>query len=262
MKFSSFILPKISGDRKEGEKMLQWGTFAWVLLFALLALVVNSLGILAIYKKREFAEKYDTYFMCFAAGILITAPLVLVFPQAVEKNSLSGFAALMGFLAMFFSNRIIQKRTKQKYLAFGITAVEGIALHSFVDGVIYSVTFNISILTGFLTGIGLVIHEFAEGVITFSVLVEAEISAKRAIWLAFLVSGLTTPLGALIAYPFISRVNSSVLGLLLGFVVGVLIYLSASHLLPEARGHERKHSPLAFIAGILLALFLVLTEII
>jgi len=73
-------------------------------------------------------------------------------------------------------------------------------------------------------------------------------------------SSLTTPLGAFIAYAFVSRLNQSVLGLLLGFVVGVLIYISASNLLPEARGHEGKHSVIAFLGGIALALLIVFTK--
>jgi len=48
----------------------------------------------------------------------------------------------------------------------------------------------------------------------------------------------------------------------LGFVVGVLIYLSASHLLPEAREHEKKHSSWAFLAGVVLALLIVITKIV
>lgn len=240
--------------------MYELGVFAWIVLFALFALIINTLGIITIYKNKGLAERANTYFMCFAAGILITVPLVLVFPEAVEKTPYAGFAALLGFLFMFSSNRLFQYKFKQKSLAFGITAIEGIALHSFIDGIIYTITFSNGILTGFLAGIGLVVHEFAEGVITFSVLTESNISRRKAFFFAFLVSGMTTPLGALIAYPFISRLNTSVLGILLGFVVGVLIYLSASHLLPEARGHEKKHSLLTFVAGIIVALFIVLTE--
>ena len=242
--------------------MFKFSTFTWIVLFALFAVIVNGLGIITIYKNKELAERANAYFMCFAAGLLISVPLVLVFPEAVEKNIYAGFAALVGFLFMFFSNKIIQERTKQKSLAFGITAVEGIAIHSFVDGVTYAVTFSSSILTGFLAGTGLVVHEFAEGVITFSVLIEGKFSAKRAALLAFLMSALTTPLGALVAYPFVSKLSPSLLGLFLGFVVGVLIYLSASHLLPEARGYEKKHSTLAFVLGIVLALFIVMTEMI
>ena len=240
---------------------MEMSTFEWVAIFAISAAIVNSIGIFAIFKYKEWAEKTKSYFMCFAAGVLITVPLTFALPNAIEKNFYSGFAALVGFLFMFFSNKFIEKRTKQKSLAFGITAVEGIGIHSFVDGIIYAVTFSSSIFIGILSGIGLVIHEFAEGVITFSVLIKGNMKKKKAAWYAFLVAALTTPVGAFVAYPFVNMLNTSVLGLALGFVVGVLIYVSASHLLPEAREYEKKHSTLTFLAGVLLALFIVFTKI-
>ncbi|MGM0531134.1 MAG: ZIP family metal transporter [Bacteroidota bacterium] len=240
--------------------MLEGSTFSWIAIFSVGAAVVNAIGIFAIYKYKAWAEKAKTYFMCFAAGVLISVPLTFALPNAIEKNFYSGFAALVGFLYMFFSNKLIEKRTKQKSLAFGVTAIEGIGIHSFVDGIIYAVTFSASIAIGILSGIGLVIHEFAEGVITFSVLLEGKISKRKAAIYAFFVASLTTPVGAFIAYPFVNMLNESVLGLALGFVVGVLIYVSASHLLPEARKYEKKHSNWAFLAGVVLALFIVFTK--
>jgi ZIP family zinc transporter len=44
-------------------------------------------------------------------------------------------------------------------------------------------------------------------------------------------------------------------------VVGVLIYVSAAHLLPEAREYEKEHSVWAFIAGVILALLIVLPKL-
>jgi hypothetical protein len=40
----------------------------------------------------------------------------------------------------------------------------------------------------------------------------------------------------------------------------VLIYVSAAHLLPEARSYEKAHSVLAFLAGVGLALFIVFSR--
>ncbi|HNR65950.1 MAG TPA: zinc/iron permease, partial [Atribacterota bacterium] len=96
---------------------MELSVFSWIVIFGLLALIVNSIGIFIVYKNKELAEKANTYFMCFAAGLLITVPLVLVFPEAVEKNSAAGSAALVGFLFMFLSNRIIQHKTRQTTLA-------------------------------------------------------------------------------------------------------------------------------------------------
>ncbi len=84
-------------------------------------------------------------------------------------NSYAGFIAVAGFLFMVFSNQLISIHAKKKDLAFGIIVGEGIGIHSFVDGIIYALTFSVSILTGVLSAIGLVVHEFAEGVITYLV---------------------------------------------------------------------------------------------
>lgn len=240
--------------------MLRLTTFAWVAIFALSAMIVNGIGIWFVYINKEWAERAKVYFICLAAGVLITSPLIMAFPSALEKSSYAGFAALAGFIFMYFSNKFIKFKTKEKELAFGITALEGIGIHSFIDGVIYSVTFQASIAAGFLAGLGLVIHEFAEGVITYSVLLKGGLSKKKSILYAFIIAGLTTPVGAFVAYPFVSQLKPSFLGLALGFVTGVLIYISAAHLLPEAREHEKEHSSLAFLAGITLALLITIIK--
>ncbi|NBJ15984.1 MAG: zinc/iron permease [Dehalobacter sp. 4CP] len=234
--------------------------FKWVALFALSAMLVNSIGILLVYKKTDLALRGKEYLMCFAAGVLIASVLSMGFPEAVAKNPQAGLAALTGFIFMFFSNKFIKMKTKQTEVAFGITAIEGIGIHSFIDGIIYSVTFSVSQITGIISGVGLIAHEFAEGVIAYAVLLKGGMERKRALLFAFLIAALTTPLGAFIAFPIISRLKDEVLGLALGFVAGVLIYLSASHLLPEAREHEKNHSYLAFLFGISLALFIMLTK--
>lgn len=227
----------------------------------MLAAIVNALGIFAIVKYRKWAEKSKTYFMCFAAGLLISTPLMLALPQALQKNPYAGFMAAAGFLFMVFSNKIIRYHASRDSVAFGIVVAEGIGIHSFVDGVIYAVTFSVSILTGFLSATGLVVHEFAEGVITYLVFMEAGVSKKTAIFYALLIASFTTPLGAFLAYPFIGELSQSGLGLMLGFMAGVLIYISASHLLPQAIGEKKSHSITAFLSGVGLAVFIVLSRL-
>jgi len=234
--------------------------FYWIAGFAIVAALVNSAGIVAIFRYREWAERYLTYFMCFAAGVLLSTPLLLALPNAIANNSNAGFSALGGFLFMFFSNKLITYRTQQESLAFGVTAAEGIGIHSLVDGVVYTVTFSVSLLTGILAGTGLVVHEFAEGVITYLVLLKGNVTERTAAVYAFFIATLTTPVGAFVAYPLVTRLGQRHLGLLLGFVSGVLLYVSASHLLPEASAHEQKHSTVTLIAGVGLALFIVFSR--
>ena len=234
--------------------------FFWIMLFALGAMAVNAAGIFAIWKNSRWARKHVGHFMCFAAGMLITSPLIMALPEALEKSPRAGIAALAGFVFMLLSNRFIKKHTGTRELAFGVTAIQGILIHSLLDGVVYTVTFSVSTLTGVLAGLGLVVHEFAEGVIAYTVLLKAGVASKKAALYAFLVAALSTPVGALVAYPAISRMSDSFLGLALGFVSGILVYISAAHLLPEAGEHEKQHSILPFLAGVGLALVLMFIE--
>ena len=59
--------------------------FYWILIFALGAMLVNSVGIWVIYKYKDWAERAKVYFMCFAAGVLISSPLIMAFPEALQR---------------------------------------------------------------------------------------------------------------------------------------------------------------------------------
>ena len=239
---------------------MELSTFGWITVFAVASALVNALGILAVMRHTEKAKGLKDYFMCFAAGVLITTPLLLAFPNALNSNSNAGFLALSGFLFMLFSNRAIEYLTQEETVAFGVTAAQGIGIHSLVDGVIYTVTFKVSLITGLLAGTGLVVHEFAEGVITYTVLMKGGVEKKMAGFYAFLTASLTTPLGAFLAFPLVNDLPKTSLGLLMGFVSGVLIYISAAHLLPEAMDHEDGHSVIALLLGVGLALIIVFTK--
>lgn len=235
--------------------------FFWIAIFAAGSALINGAGILAIHLHKEWAESVKPYFMCFASGMLVTSALTMALPNAARANMNAGYLALAGFLFMFLSSKVIAYLTKKRQLAFGVTAAEGIGIHSFIDGIIYTVTFNVSVLVGVLATTGLVIHEFAEGVITYLFLVKGGVERKYAIFWAFAIAGLTTPIGAFVVYPIVSTFDKSLLGLMLGFVAGVLIYVSASHLLPEATEYEKKHSLAAFLAGIGLSFFIMFSKI-
>ena len=234
--------------------------FNWVAGIAILAGVVNGMGILAIFNFGEWAEKNEYYFMCFAAGVLISVPLLLILPKAIEMNDKAGIFALIGFLFLFFSNRFVNSYTKEKQTAFGAIAALGIGIHSFIDGVVYAVTFQASIIIGLLAAIGMVAHEFSEGVITFLVLRETKLKKKAVLAYAFFIAAMTTPIGAFVTYPFVRNLKQSHLGLLVGFSGGVILYVGAAHLLPEAKERGEEHSLWAFLGGIAVAIGIVLSK--
>jgi len=136
----------------------------------------------------------------------------------------------------------------------------GIGLHSFIDGIIYSVTFNVSIFTGALAAIGMVLHEFPEGIVTFLLLERAGFSKKKSIIMAFFAVAISTPFGTLVSFPFISRIDQSSLGILLAISAGALVYVGATHLLPSVEKENKNFSLISLGAGIFIAVLIVISK--
>jgi hypothetical protein len=61
-------------------------TFVWMAVFVILSALVNAAGIFAIVKYKKMGEKTKTYFMCFAAGVLISTPLMRPCPRRCKKT--------------------------------------------------------------------------------------------------------------------------------------------------------------------------------
>ena len=130
----------------------------------------------------------------------------------------------------------------------------------FIDGIIYSVTFKVSVFTGALAAIGMILHEFPEGIVTFVLLEKSGFSQKKSALYAFLAAAISTPLGALASYPFITRIKTSTLGALLAVSAGALVYVGASHLLPAVEKENKKYSVFALATGVLVAVVIVLSK--
>jgi len=136
----------------------------------------------------------------------------------------------------------------------------GIGVHSFIDGFVYSITFTVSIFTGVLATTGMVLHEFPEGIITYLLLLRGGFSQRASLILAFLAASVSTPLGMLVSWPYISQIGKPLLGNLLSLSAGALVYVGATHLLPQAERERRKYSLCALGAGILVAVGIVLSK--
>jgi zinc and cadmium transporter len=104
----------------------------------------------------------------------------------------------------------------------------------------------------------MVFHEIPEEIITWLLLKETGLSEKKSLLYAFLAAALSTPLGTIVAYPFISSLEELQLAMLLGISAGALIYVVASRLLPEGEKGLKKHSLFALAIGMLIAIVIIM----
>jgi ZIP family zinc transporter/zinc and cadmium transporter len=229
-----------------------------------LAALVTAIGIYTIRRFEAWGRKYSIYFVCFAAGVLISVSFLHIIPKSFEMNVNAPAYLLVGFVLLHLLNRFItafvcERRPDSSY-GIGLVPMLGIGFHSFIDGVVYSITFTVSVFTGALAATGMVLHEFPEGIITYLLLLRGGFSEKTSLILAFLSASLTTPLGMLVSYPYVSQIGQPLLGSLLALSSGALVYVGATHLLPQAEREHRNYSLCALGAGILVAVIIVLSK--
>lgn len=236
--------------------------FAAVMIASWLACAAATVGIIVINKYKAWGRKHSPYFVSFAAGLLISVSFLRIIPKSIAMTGHAPTLLLVGFLVFFLSDHFLHmyvcNSEECNDRLEGIIPMLGIAIHSSVDGVIYAVLFNVSVLTGALAAIGMVLHEFPEGIIVFVLLQRGGVSGTKAVVWAFLAAALSTPVGALIAYPFIARLSPPVLGAMLAISAGALIYVSASHLLPIVTEEHRKGGILTLFAGVALAILIII----
>lgn len=239
-------------------------TFWTALVASSLAALVTSMGIYVIRRFEQWGRQNTIYFICFAAGILISVSFLHIIPTAFSMNSNAHFYLLAGYLGLHIFNRFINAfvcdKASDKQYELGLVPMLGIGFHSFIDGFIYSITFTVSIFTGVLAAIGMVLHEFPEGIITYLLLKRGGFKERTSLLLAFLAAALTTPLGMLVSYPYISKIDTPFLGALLAFSAGALVYVGATHLLPQAETEHRRYSLLSLGTGVLVAAIVVFSK--
>lgn len=245
--------------------MMDGGGFWLPFGTSLLAALVTLLGIHTIRRFTTWGQRNTTYFICFAAGVLIAASFLHIIPKSLSMNAAAPTWLLVGFLALHLFNRFVtafvcERNPESKDYAIGVIPLLGIGFHSFLDGFIYSIAFNVNILTGSLATLGMVLHEFPEGIITYLLLLRAGFDGRKALLLAAFAAAATTPLGMAVSYPFVSAVDPQVLGMLLALSAGALVYVGATHLLPRAEREPKRFSLLALGGGVLVALIIVVSK--
>ena len=177
--------------------------FRAVILASVLACVVTTIGIVVISRCEEWGKEHSTYFMSFAAGMLIPVSFMHVIPKSFQMSSASPVFLAVGFLTVYLSNRFLSLYICHEYgcenNAAGIIPMIGIGFHSLIDGMIYSVTFNVSRFTEVLATVGMIPHGFPEGIVTFVLSGRGGLTRRKSAIYASLVAAVSTPLGTLVS---------------------------------------------------------------
>lgn len=122
--------------------------------------------------------------------------------------------------------------------------------HVFIDGIALGVAFQVSNELGIAVFVAVLVHAFSDGLNTVSLLIRSGNWTKRASYL-LVIDAIARISGAAIGSSLV--LNADLLAIYLATFAGMLIYLSTSHILPEAHSHHSSRwTLLATIAGVLI----------
>ena len=231
------------------------------LFFGLIAAFVTTIGLLTVALRRDWSERYADLFGLTAAGMLITLAFLHILPEAFSLTTHAPVWLTAGFFGglvlNFLVHTILPDREVTMLPREAITPILAIAIHSFVDGIVYSVTFAASFSSGVFTALSLILHEFPEGVIAFAILRRHHVSNRVSFIGAFLASALTTPLGVLVSGPFMYGLGSTTIGALFALSAGLLLYVATGPLMAPLKAMPPVRGLVALLAGVGLALVLI-----
>lgn len=168
-------------------------------------------------------------FIAVAAGVILL--LVAVFhlaPEAlasggVELAFLIGGAAVGAVLELALHSRT-SPQAQEMNRAAALLGVLVLALHSLLDGAVYTAAFWHGSETGLLTSLGLILHEAPEGVVAVMLCLQAGLKPLSAAVVATVASTVTTPLGWALAHA-LGTEGDDVMKAMFAASAGLLLYV-------------------------------------
>lgn len=239
-----------------------------VFLLSLFAGLATALGGLLVIYVRRVGSKALGLGLGFSGGVMIVIAFLSLFFKALELGTYT--TAVISFMAgallillldvfiphqYLFKERGFESKSKFRLLRMGLLLSLGIALHNFPEGAVVGVGYTVLPAFGIMLALTIAIHNIPEGV-AVAVPLRAAGVKKSKVFLITLLSGLTEPIGAVIAMMFLAAMPG-ILPMALGFTGGVMVYITMDELIPIAKKYGHSHAvSIGIILGMAVALLL------
>jgi zinc transporter ZupT len=249
----------------------------------LLAAGANVLGGLVLVKSgaHRFGERFLKYLVALGAGFMLAAIFIEILPETVRlwtstsresaPHAVGGAMTLLlaGYLSIQFF-----EHTLAPHFHFGAethpesfmrpsaayTAVGGLWIHTFFDGVSIASAFLVDFSVGILVFIAILLHKMPEGFTVASIMLASGRSTRKAL-IATAAIGAATLAGVIGVALLETRVSNAV-NYALPFSAGVTLYVAASDLIPEVNHKEERNPTVSIVVFGGVALFYLLHKLI
>ena len=218
------------------------------LAFAVIAALGNLLGALVVVRHARRGMRVVELFVAFGAGFMAAAVILGMLPEAFAREG-APLYVLLGFLAVHLAQHVLTphfhfgEETHRVSRSAGVSALAGLSLHTFFDGVAIASGFLVSSELGVLVFLAVFLHKLPEGVTMASLMLAGGQGEGRAI-------GAAAGLGvATVAGVLLTGAASPLAAHGLALSAGVTLYVAASNLVPEFQAKRGLFTSVAFFGG-------------
>jgi len=219
-------------------------------VYALAALVANVAGALAVTTRARWSVRALEAMVALAAGFMISVSLADLLPEAIARHGRqAAVIALAGYLLVHLTQHTLARHfhfgeeTHEVTPVVSVSALIGLLLHTFVDGVAIASAFQVSDGLGSLVFLAILLHKFPEGLAISSLFLAAGSTRGRALAAAAALGAAT------VAGVLVTGLVGAVAEYGLALSAGVTLYVGASNLVPEFQGKRGWRLPGSFFLG-------------
>jgi zinc and cadmium transporter len=227
------------------------------ILFSIAAATGNIFGGLLLTLKGHWERRFLDSVLAIGAGFMLAAAVLKMIPVSLAGGSewiplliLVGYLLVQASEHTFAPHFHFGEETHHDVMLHGhvgVTAMLGLMVHTFFDGVSIASGFAHSTQLGLLVFVAVILHKFPEGFTMASIALSTGRGRAAALGATALI-GAATVLGACLTGALPSHALHSALAV----SAGVTIYVAASDLVPEVNNAEGVNSSLLVFVGVAL----------
>lgn len=216
-------------------------TSIYALASVLVVSAISLIGVFTLSLRESFIKSITFVLVGIATGALLGDAFIHLIPEAfAEAASVTNVALLVigGMLIFFVLEKFLHWHHHQG-LESAEPAVHPVGkmilvsdgVHNFLDGLIITAAYLVSIEVGIATTIAVILHEIPQEIGDFGVLLHAGYSKMKALFFNF-VSALFAILGACVAL-LLGGTTEAFTAILVPIAAGGFIYIALTDLIPE-----------------------------
>lgn len=237
-------------------------------IVSLVAGLSTMIGCLFIYLKPKKINNFIGISLSFSATIMLLISITDLIPEGffyISKNYNLIIAIIILLLMILIGNKVnsaidkkIQKKSQESLYKLGILNMLALIIHNMPEGVLTFLSSTIDIKMGIKYGLAIMLHNIPEGIAIAIPIYYSTRSKVKAIKFT-LISAISEPLGALLAYLILYKyISNLMISIILLFTAGLMISISINDIFKESQKYSKKSLIKGLIIGIIV---IILTNI-